>query len=355
MSDAIRKVVIGISLFLTVCVIGVVGYLIAGWPASDALYMVVITIFGVGYGEVQPVQTGALRGFTIGVIVAGYGSVIYAVGGFIQVLIDGEFKKMIGERRMSKGIDQVTDHTIICGFGRMGSILAQDLEEAGQPFVIIEMNDPRVETARSHDYLVVVGDATEEEALGQAGIDRAGVLASVLGDDAANVFVTLTGRALRPDLSIISRGENLATEKKLLKCGADEVVMPTAIGATKVSQWILRPSADELLDHLASHGAAGLDLSQIGLELDEFTIDASSPLAGKTLGHMDVDSNLGYLIVGIRRSGAAIELHPPTDTVLAVGDNVLLLGYDDDLPKIAGQLSSTAAAVTYRGVTMEAH
>lgn len=345
--------IVGIVMFLIVCLIGVIGYLLAGWPASDAMYMVVITIFGVGYGEVQPVTGNVLRGFTIAVIVAGYGSVIYAVGGFIQVLIDGEFKKMLGERRMSKGIDQLSGHTIICGFGRMGSGLARELEDAGQTFVAIEVNETRAELARSMGYLVVIGDSTEEEILEQAGLERAAVLATVLGDDAANVFVTLTARALRDDLSIIARGESVATEKKLMKCGADRVVMPTSIGASKVSQWILRPSADELLDRLADHGAAGLDLSQIGLELDEYTIDESSPLAGQMLGQLDVNSNLGYLIVGVRRRGRAIELHPPPDTMLSVGDKVLLLGYDDDLPEIAVQLSSTPPTLTYRGVTMD--
>lgn len=354
-SEPVRKVIVGISLFLLVCAVGVIGYLLAGWPLSDALYMVVITIFGVGYDEVRPITSGVLRAFTIFVIIAGYGSVIYAVGGFIQILFDGEFNKLLGERRMSRGIDQLTDHTIICGFGRMGSELARDLSAAGQDLVIIEGDEHRADTALNHDHLVVVGDATEEETLDRAGIGRARVLASVLGDDAANVFVTLTGRAMNDELSIVARGESVATENKLRTCGADRVVMPTAIGAAKVSQWILRPSADELLDRLAEHGSAGLDLAQIGLELDEYTIDESSPLAGQTLGQLNVNSNLGYLIVGIRRQGEVMELHPPPETPLAVGDKVILLGYGDDRLQIADQLASAPPTQTYRGVTMDPH
>lgn len=352
-SNALRKVIVGISLFLLVCATGVVGYLIAGWPLSDALYMVVITIFGVGYAEVQPVTSGMLRAFTILVIVAGYGSVIYAGSGFIQMLFDGEFNKFLGERRMAKGIEQLTGHTIICGFGRMGSELARDLDAAGQDLVVIEGDEQRAQNALNHNHLVVVGDATEEEILARAGIERAEVLASVLGDDAANVFVTLTGRAMNEELSIIARGESVGTENKLKKCGANQVVMPTAIGAAKVSQWILRPSVDELLDRLADHGSAGLDLAQIGLELDEYLIDDSSPLAGRTLSQLNVNSNLGYLIVGVRRQGEAMELHPPPETPLAVGDKVILLGYGDDRPQIAPQLSSTPPTLTYPRVTMD--
>ena len=181
-------------LFFFICIVAVTGYVAAGWKLDDAIYMVIITIFGVGYGEVQPVQSAGLRALTITVIIAGYGAVIYTVGGFMQMLIDGELNKALGVRRMTKGIERLSNHTIICGIGRLGTILARELHAAGKPFVAIDTDLDRLQDAEERGYLVIHGDATEEDILEQAGIRRASTVATVLSQDATNVFVTITAR-----------------------------------------------------------------------------------------------------------------------------------------------------------------
>lgn len=353
-SGPLRKMVTGIALFLSVCMIAVIGYMSAGWRLDDAIYMVIITIFGVGYGEVQPVQSAALRALTIMVIVAGYAAVIYTVGGFMQMVIDGELNKALGARRMTKEIAQLRGHTIICGLGRMGTILARELTASGKAFVVIDCDDRRLQHAEDQGYLVINGDATDEFVLERAGIRRASVLASVLSDDANNVFVTITAREMNAELMIIARGENPRTEKKLLGCGASKVVLPTAIGASKVAQLIIRPTAENMLEQLTSQSNMSDELSQIGLQFDELEVAGGSSLVDKQLNHIEVRSNHGFLIVGIRHADGSIVLNPPSHTNLATGDVVIVLGHGDDIPQLAQRFSSSASNMTYRGATMEA-
>lgn len=347
--------IVGVTILAAVFVVATLGYLIAGWSLGESMYMVVITVFAVGYGEVRPVTTWPLRTLTMMVIVFGYGAVIYTVGGFIQLVVDGELNKALGARKMSKGIDQLSGHTIICGYGRMGTTLAKELHAAGQPFVAIDtLGGASANSDDADGFLVIHGDATEEDVLERAGIARASVLATVMSDDATNVFVTLTAREMNPDLTIIARGENRRTESKLRSCGADTVVMTTTIGATRISQLILRPSADELLKQLTNGSDSG-DLGHIGLQFDELPIDASSPLAGKTLAEIEVRGAHGYLIVGIRGADGSTTMHPAETTMVSIGDVVVVLGYSDDIPELATRLApgSARGTVTYRGVTMD--
>lgn len=348
MAPAIRKMAAGVGVMLAVYLCGTIGYLIAGWPPADAAFMVVITIFGVGYGEVQPVDTAALRLLTGFVIVAGYGAVIYTMGGFIQMVVDGEINDAFGARRMSKDIDRLEGHTIICGYGRMGRSLAADLVAAGKPFVAIDTQaNPRDKDAAGRP--LIVGDASDEEVLARAGIARAHVLATVLSDDATNVFVTLTARAMNADMAIIARGDDRRTESKLLNCGANTVILPTEIGAAKMFRLIARPSAEELLERIGESG--DVDVTHLGLEFDEVELVASSTWVSRTLGEVEVRGAHGYLIIGVRRPDGTTIMHPPSDLTLAIGDRIIILGYNDDIPEFGTRV--TRRTVTYRGVTSE--
>lgn len=332
-AHATRRIAIGFAAFVVVCTVGVAGYVVAGWGLADAAYMVIITIFGVGYGEVRPIEGPWLRAFTGVVIVAGYGAVIYTVGGFIQALIDGELSDVLGERRMQREIDALDGHTVLCGFGRMGQVLADQLEGLGIAVVAVEGDEARAASAIDHGHLVVTGDATDEEVLERAGIARAATLATVLSDDAANVFVTLTARSMNPELVIVSRGEGPHIERKLLGCGADKVVMPTAIGAAKVSDWITRPSAEELLDRLRADSRAGSELVELGLTFAEIDVDDHPGLAGRPIGDVEIRGQRDYLIVASRgRAGTTFD--PPPHTALADGDTLIVLGHADDRPQV---------------------
>ncbi|MEQ8436053.1 MAG: potassium channel protein [Ilumatobacter fluminis] len=343
----IARVLTGLAAFAVVIVIGIIGYVAAGSSPGDAFYMVIITIFGVGYGEVVPVDSDGLRALTITVIVAGYGAVLYTVGGFLQMLVDGELNQHFGARRMHRDIDRLSGHTIICGYGRMGASLAHDLALAGAAFVAIDSR-PVTFDSRSDRRLSIVGDATEESVLEEAGIHRAAVLATVLSDDATNVFVTLTARAMNPDLTIIARGEQPATADKLRRCGADQVVLPTTIGAAKMSQLITRPTADQILARLEGAGDDNVDFAHLGLGLAEVAIVENSPLIGRILDDVDVRGTHEHLVVGLRRADGTTELHPPPTTTVAAGDTLVVVGYENDRPSLVRRTSNTSD-ITYRG------
>lgn len=209
MRGSLRRIITGLVFFVSTLVVAVLGYVAAGWSFLDALYMVVITIFGVGYGEVQPLASPGLKVFTILVIVAGTSAAVYSVGGFVQLITAGELHRALGARRMTRGIETLTNHVIICGFGRIGQTLARELQLAQRSFVVIDHDLERVAQAEALGYWVRAGDATEEEVLQAVRIEQATVLATVLRSDAVNVFITLTARGLNPQLMILARGENL--------------------------------------------------------------------------------------------------------------------------------------------------
>ncbi len=204
MQASVNKIVVGGSLFFATCTAAVIGYYLAGWGLLDAIYMVIITIFGVGYGEVRPLADPTLKVFTIGVIIIGCSSLIYITGGFIQMVTEGQINKALGARKTAKGVGRLRGHTIICGFGRVGRILARELKAAGRMFVIVDAEGKRVAQADEMGYIAINGDASEEGTLRSAGIDRARVLATVLPNDAINVFITLTARDLNDQLEIIA-------------------------------------------------------------------------------------------------------------------------------------------------------
>ncbi len=230
MNVALRRIRWGAILLAVILAASVCGYRLLGRSWLDALYMVVITVATVGFGEHTDLPP-AEQVLTIAVILFGISAWVYTVGGFLQWMTEGELEKALGARRMTSEIHHLQQHVIVCGFGRMGQMLAHDLRCAKQRFVIIENDPQRVILAESLEYLVYSGDATEEDVLTAVGIERAKTLVVALPNDAASVFITLTVRNLNRDLQIIARGEQPSTQKKLVQAGADRVVLPATIGA----------------------------------------------------------------------------------------------------------------------------
>jgi voltage-gated potassium channel len=254
---------------------------------------------------------------------------------------------------MTKGIERLSNHTIICGIGRLGTILARELHAAGKPFVAIDTDLDRLQDAEERGYLVLHGDAAEEDILERAGIRRASTVATVLSQDATNVFVTITARGMNPDVTIIARGENPRTEKKLLGSGANKVVLPTAIGAKKLAQLIIRPTAENMLEKIQDQSNMIDDLAQIGLQFDELVVQPDSSLVDRAISEIEIRSNHGFLIVGIRHIDGSNEIHPDPSTKLLAGDVVIVLGHKDDIPELANRFSSKPRKMTYRGVSIE--
>ena len=347
----LRRLLSTVVFFLTTCAVAAGVYAAHGWPLVDAIYMVVITIFGVGYGEVRPVDTLLLRTVTMMLIVVSYGCVIYIAGGFVQMVMEGEINRALSRRRMTQGIDQLAGHTILCGYGRAGKTLAAELKRSGAAFVVVDQNEEKLNDAEAAGMLILEGNAIEEEVLGRAGVERASVLATVLPDDAANVFITLTARELNPDVEIIARAENPSTEKKLVRSGANRVVLPAVIGGQRMAQLITRPGAEEMLANTDGNAELQHELDTIGLKLDELRITPGSPLDGHAISDIDLSGNRGFLIVAVRRASGEMVLDPPGDCLLAGGDAVIVLGHAGELPKLEKRYSA-AKEITYRGATM---
>ncbi|MCC5897248.1 MAG: potassium channel protein [Phormidium sp. BM_Day4_Bin.17] len=333
MHRAFRQMLFGGVVFVCTIAVAVVGYVLLGWELIDAVYMVIITIFGVGYDEVNPIESNAEKIFTIFVIIAGTSSAVYIVGGFIQMVTEGEVHRALEAQRKTKGIEQLHHHSIICGFGRMGQILAKRLYQSRKPFVIIDRNPDLLETAESLGYLVQVGDAAEEEVLLSVGIERALFLAAVLPEDAVNVFVTLTARGLKQDITILARGEKPTTENKLRLAGANLVVLPAEIGALQMSNYITQPTAFEFFEQEEGGHTLNEMLAQIQLKLTEVDISQNSRLRGRSVGEVQIWGKGLFLVVALRYANGKTCSHPPASQTLSQGDTLMIIGHVEDLGK----------------------
>jgi len=345
---AIARIRRGLLVLAGIVGTAVTGYMLAGWSFLDAVYMVVITVFGVGYGEVQPLDHPGLKVFTIGVILAGCSAGLWVIGGVVECMAEGTINQALGRKRMTRQIDELSGHTIVCGFGRVGQMLCKEVAEAGTAIVVIDSDPGGLAQAEALGHPVVAGDAAEEPVLRAANIATAGVLAVVLPDEAANVFITLSARELNESLEIISRGERPETERKLLRAGANRVVLPTAAGASRIARMITNPSAETLLQD--GVGMAQLDeqLRQIGLQFVEIPVPAESPLANTTINDIDARDLAAVIIVAVRTAGGEIHRNPHGTTRLAPGDTIILVGRRGDLPKSLNK-AAKAAGMTYRG------
>jgi len=308
-----------------VFVVAVAGFVLAGWSLGDAAYMVTLTIFSVGYGEVHPIDTPWLRTLAISTIVLGCTGMIVLTGALVQVFAHYQLRSLLGIDRMQSQIERLSDHAIICGFGRIGIQLARELAEARTPFIIVERSPERIAEAEALGYLTLAADATDETSLRQAGIERARVLATVLPDDATNVFITLSARNLNPRLEIIARGELPTTEGKLIHAGADKVVLPTHIGAERIAELILYPTTAKFLGDSTQLRDLKRGLHEFGLEIEVVTLAHGSALAGESVAEAERRGRGGFFIVQIDRTGGQSFVHPGDDVKLEAGDTVVLV------------------------------
>ncbi|MEO6739971.1 MAG: NAD-binding protein [Chthoniobacteraceae bacterium] len=310
--------------------VAVSGYLIYGWNLVDSIYMVVITMFGVGYGEVHPLTTAGGKIFTMFVIIGGTSAVVFVIGEVIRFITEGEIMKAIGELKKSRQVDGISHHAIICGYGRIGQILAHELNASKFPFVVVDLDDARLALAEESGYLFVKGSATEEETLQRAHVERAVVLATVLPQDTLNVFITLTARNLNRNLRIIARGEQPSTEKKLKQAGADEVVLPASIGGTRIAHSITRPATMKFLGD--SRGLVSEELKHLGVEIDELRLHRHTHLVGKTVLELQNMSDGHLLVIALQRADGSVLRSGFIEEVLHEGDSVIIIGRVNALP-----------------------
>ncbi|MDF2376800.1 MAG: potassium channel protein [Verrucomicrobiales bacterium] len=352
MTASVRHLRNGAVFLVLICCCAIVGYVIAGWTFGEAAYMAVITVFAVGYEEVNPVITPGLRIFTMLFIMLGCTGYLYIGGALVQFLIEGQIETALGNRRMTKMINKLKEHTIICGYGRVGRMLAAELCEANHPFVVIDQNESLAASINEKGYLFLAADATSEKALVEAGILHANQIAVVLPNDSLNVFITLSARNLNRDLTIIARGMLPSTTAKLKQAGADKVVLAEQIGAERIASLILRPTASSmiangtLLTHIAN------DFADLGLQVEELSIPEGSNLAGLTLANLEMKGSSAFLIVAVvKKDGTSID-SPSLDTKLDSGDTLISVCHKGDAPEFT-KIFDVKRELQYRGAKLD--
>ncbi len=345
LASPLRNLVAVVAFMLVVAAIGALAYMAQGWSAGDALYMVVLTVYSVGYGEVHPVNTPALRAITEALIVIGCTGMIFLTGSMFQLIAASQIQQILGTRRMQKDIDKLANHVVVCGFGRIGQMLCHELKAGRTGFVVIDHAEERIGAARKAGLHFIQGNATDEDVMRQAGITRARALATVLPDDAANVFITLSARSLNRDLTIIARGELPTTESKLLQAGANRVVLPARIGAERVAELLLHQDVARLISRARGGNLDGLafDLQGLGLDIEVATVEAGSRCAGLTIEGVERLGAGAFLVVAMERKDGATLLQPDPDTPVHDGDGLALVLRPGKAQKIEELFSAPVA------------
>jgi voltage-gated potassium channel len=324
---ALRLLLLPLGVLLALLVGGTVGYrLIGGWSWLDALYMTVITITTVGFHEVRPLGAGG-RVFTMVLALGGVFTAFYAAAAFIRAVVTGEIRTVLGRQRMENLLAHLNEHLVVCGFGRMGRLVCEEFSAAGLPFVVVDRNPAVLEDFSIPHGIPLAGDATADEVLRKAGVERARALVTAAASDADNLYVAMSARFINEKLFIVARAESEGAERKLLRAGASRVISPYSIGGHRVAQAVLRPNAMEFLE-LATRSA------HLELQIEETELRAGSPLIGQSLKASPVRSELGIIIVAIKKPDGKMLFNPRPESVLEVGDVVITLGHRQQLDRL---------------------
>ncbi len=313
-------------LLVAVLMAGTTGYIvIEGWSLLDALYMTVIVLTTIGFREVRPLDTSGII-FTIFLAVTGVGAIFYALLAVFQFLIEGELGSILGRQRMKSRIGSLSDHFILCGFGRVGEEIARELVARQIPFVVVEMVEEAIERAQKRGYLLLIGDATNDDVLREAGIDRARCILAAADSDSGNTFIVLTAKALNPDIFVVTRAAHPESRSRMQRAGADRVFSPYIIAGRQMAMSAVQPAIVEFIDTLS----AGTDGAAVIAEIE---ISPESGLAGQT-----IDSVISYrnsiTVLGVRNRSGHVSVGAARDTILEVGDRVIITGAEDELETI---------------------
>lgn len=325
--DSTKHLITSILLTLLIIVLGTTGYMIIeGWDIFDSLYMTVITITSVGYGEVHEIGKAG-RLFTVFLIIIGIGFVIYVAGAVVRFMLEGQIRTILGRRRLDKKIDRLRNHYIVCGYGRIGRLLCKNIQKKSIDLVVIEKNEELRQVMNEDGVLYVLGNASDEATLINAGVKHAKSLIAVLGTDTDNVFLVLTARQLKPDLHITARASREKSKTKLRAAGANKVESPYDIGALSMAQRILRPTVTNFLDQ-------ALDDQRQDIHMEEMSVNPSSRLINLMLKDSGIRQNYNLIIIAIKKLDGAMLFNPSFESIIKAGDTLIAVGKTENLQKL---------------------
>jgi len=319
MDQTIRRALQLSTLLVIILCTGVLGYhYIEGWPLFDALYMTVITLATVGYGETHPLSLSG-RAFTIFLILGGMSIIFYALTEITTFVVEGEMTGILRRRRMNRQINKLKNHYILCGAGRSGSHVLNELRKTGRKCVVIEKDATKVKNLLGEHVPVIEGEATEDLVLRSAGIEHAAGLVTALPNDKDNLFVVITARGLNPTIRIVSKVEEIAAREKFLRSGADTAVSANFIGGMRMVSELIRPATVSFLDSML-YGTPSL-------RVEEATVMPSSKYIGVSIDKVEPLQTSGVVLVSLKDdSKAGFRFNPPKDTRLRAGDTMIIIG-----------------------------
>jgi len=332
MSEVSKKVIFLFTGFAFILTGGTLGYMyLEGYPFTDSLYLTIITVATVGYGDMVP-HHPAGKLLTVVLVLVGVSFVMYMFGKIVEAMVEGGLREILGKRQMKKQLSQLNNHYIVCGHGRIGSVICQLLQENNKTFVVIEKNPDEIQKILAKDYLEIEGEASQDDILQQAGIERALALISVVSSDADNVFITLTAKGINPNIMVMARssGEKGA-EKKLKRAGADKVVSPYFLGGRRMAQSILRPNITDFIDlAIYSH--------DMGLRLEEILVTENAFINGKNLIESNLRQKYNIIVIAIKRTGEEMSFNPTPESMLLAGDILIVLGKADQISNLEKEM-----------------
>ncbi|MEI7759144.1 MAG: TrkA family potassium uptake protein [Thermoleophilia bacterium] len=321
-----RRFVIALASFIVVLAAGTVGFVLLtdeDWSSSFYRSVVSTTLTGLD----TPPESTAAELFTVALLLAGVAIFLYLAGAVVEIITRGIVGEYYGEGRRRRAISQLRDHTIICGFGRVGRSVATEFEHAGRAYAVIDVNPASIAAAVEFGALVVRGDGTDDASLEIAGLPYASALIASADSDEKNLFITLSARAARPDILIIARASDDSVKRKLILAGADRVVQPYASAGLRIANLVLKPQVVDYLDVVST--ASGEEL-----RFEEITVVASCAAAGQPLSRLAIPESTGAMIVALRRGAGAFVTAPAVDSVLDVGDVLIGVGSADQLRRL---------------------
>jgi voltage-gated potassium channel len=324
-----RRYILLVLIPIVLIVGGTTGYYLleSEYSLFDALYMTVITLTTVGYEEVHPPLSQGGRVFTIILLLVGVLTFFYTVTELVRVVISGEVRQLLGRQRMERSLAGLKDHMIICGFGRMGRHVCREFSQQRLPFVIIDRRSELLQDFEVPHGIALPGDATSDEILKRAGVERARALVTVAASDADNLYITMSARLLNDKLFIVARAEGEQAEQKLRRAGANRVVTPYVIGGAKVAMAVLRPAVVDFIE-LATR------TEHLDLQIEETLIHAGGKLDGATLHASRLRQDLGVIVVAIKKATGHLVANPPGDAVMEAGDTLIALGARQNLDRV---------------------